>query len=287
MKAILLFLIMVTAAAAVPNQIAPSRVVPTTATLGAPVALAAQPQPGWLDDYKEAMNTAHARKLPVLIDFRADWCGPCRMMERQTFSDKDIRDLLAKFVCVRIDIDGNHDVAMAWRVNGIPRYIILNTSDQVICDRVGFMPPEEFGPVLKDALAHAAEKLPEAIVAPAISAEAGGAVIRPAAEMKTMTGDSLTSAVLEIVSFPKPEDREKGIEELTKDAERVRPVLMQLLGDGRLAVRIGALEALEKIGFTKLTYDPWATRAQRAQAWNYLMQNIIAPQAPFAEAPVK
>lgn len=282
MKALALFWIVATAAAALPGRPDPvSSGEASTATLGRSAVVAAPAPAGWIEAYNQGMKLAHARRLPVLIDFRADWCGPCRMMERDTFSDKEVGKLLAAFVCIRVDVDQNRDLAMAWRVAGIPRVVILNTSDQVIADRVGFMPPEEFAPVLKDALAHAGEKLAEAVVAPSISAEAGGPLIRPATELRAMSGDTLTSAVFEAVALPKPEDREKAVAELEQDAGRVRPVLMQLLGDPRLAVRIGALEALEKLGAAKLTYDPWATRAQRAQAWNYLMQNLVAPQAPF------
>jgi thioredoxin 1 len=62
-------------------------------------------------------------ETPVLVDFYADWCGPCKAMEPVV---KDVaRTFNGKARVIKIDIDKNEDAARAFDVNAVPTFILF------------------------------------------------------------------------------------------------------------------------------------------------------------------
>lgn len=60
---------------------------------------------------------------PVLVDFYADWCGPCKMMEPIV---KDVAKTLAgKARIIKIDIDKSATAAQAYDVQAVPTFILF------------------------------------------------------------------------------------------------------------------------------------------------------------------
>lgn len=60
---------------------------------------------------------------PVLVDFHATWCGPCKMMapELQKFAQKNS----GKLRVIKIDIDKNPAVAQQFKIQGVPTLILF------------------------------------------------------------------------------------------------------------------------------------------------------------------
>ncbi len=61
--------------------------------------------------------------MPVLVDFWAAWCGPCRMIA--PFVEEIARDYAGKAVVVKMDTDANPQTPMKYGIMGIPTLLIF------------------------------------------------------------------------------------------------------------------------------------------------------------------
>jgi thioredoxin 1 len=77
--------------------------------------------------------------VPVLLDFSAEWCGPCRQLE--PILEKLSQEYQGKLVIARIDVDSNPDTPARFQVMGIPT-LILFVNGQPAERLSGFMPRE-------------------------------------------------------------------------------------------------------------------------------------------------
>jgi len=74
----------------------------------------------------------------VLVDFYADWCGPCRMLAPVI---EEVANELPNVKIIKINVDEREDVARTYGVMSIPT-VILFENGEIKKKQVGFMPKE-------------------------------------------------------------------------------------------------------------------------------------------------
>lgn len=78
---------------------------------------------------KSSFNKIIASEIPVLVDFFADWCGPCKMLAPIL---KDVKKELGDGVkIVKIDVDKNQSISAKYQVRGVPTMILFKNGEQV------------------------------------------------------------------------------------------------------------------------------------------------------------
>ena len=107
----------------------------------------------WLTDLPPALAKAKETGRPIMIDFYADWCGPCKMLDAQTYSDDRVAEASTNLVMVRIDVDRNQLLASRYRVESIPTIVVLNSEGNEMNREVGFIRVEPMLAMMERATA--------------------------------------------------------------------------------------------------------------------------------------
>ena len=75
----------------------------------------------------------------VLVDFYADWCGPCKMLA--PVLEEVSEEYAGKVNFFNVDVDENPDLAMQYKIMNIPALVVLKKGEKVDT-QVGFAPKE-------------------------------------------------------------------------------------------------------------------------------------------------
>ncbi len=99
----------------------------------------------WSTSLSQAIKRSANESKPILIDFGADWCKPCKRMHAEVFVDKAIeKRLREQFVPVLVDAtDMTPEISKLvrkYRVSTLPTVVFLNAKGQFLSDQslVGF-----------------------------------------------------------------------------------------------------------------------------------------------------
>ena len=109
------------------------------------------PGVAWQPYSEQVLENAVMMGKPVIIDFYADWCAPCRELEQITFHDSEVvKQAEANFVMIKIDLtrkgDPNERLLQQYDVRGVPTVVFLDKQGRERRDLrvVTYMPPVEF-----------------------------------------------------------------------------------------------------------------------------------------------
>ena len=95
---------------------------------------------------KETLNDIIQGDKPVLVDFSAEWCGPCKMMKPVL---DELRGMLGdKIRILKIDIDKNPAITRSLNISGVPT-LILFQKGQTLWRQSGVVPARQLQSVIE------------------------------------------------------------------------------------------------------------------------------------------
>jgi thioredoxin 1 len=89
------------------------------------------------DNFEKEVMEAN---VPVLIDFWASWCGPCRMMS--PVIDKISEEMGDKLKVCKVNVDENHELAEKYEIMTIPAFIVIKNGAEA-GRTIGVQPKED------------------------------------------------------------------------------------------------------------------------------------------------
>jgi len=102
-----------------------------------------------LDD---AFAKAQKENKPLLIDFYAEWCVPCQRMEKETFADAKVKEVLQNVVLLKVDTDKEPQLAEKFGVVGLPDFRLITPEGKEFRRLRGFQTAEKFTRDLEEVL---------------------------------------------------------------------------------------------------------------------------------------
>jgi thiol:disulfide interchange protein DsbD len=92
----------------------------------------------WMHDEAAALHLAQTQQRPVIVDFMADWCLPCKEMDVRVFSNPEVGDELRGFTLLRVDLTREDEdpalglVKAKYGVNTLPAIRIVSPTGQIV-----------------------------------------------------------------------------------------------------------------------------------------------------------
>ena len=99
-----------------------------------------------MSSFDEAIASS---ETPILVDFWAEWCGPCRMVG--PIIDELSKDFEGKAVVGKIDVDANQEFAAKYGVRNIPT-VLLFKDGELVSRQVGVAPKKTYEDAINAAL---------------------------------------------------------------------------------------------------------------------------------------
>ncbi len=115
--------------------------------------------------WEALLQEARKRNRPIFVDFYAVWCGPCKMMDKYTFSNPEVIAYVDQnYIAYKVDAEKGEGPALAnkFRIRGYPTTVFLDAQGTELGRQVGYVDAQQFLALLRKYKANLKDKKTEA-----------------------------------------------------------------------------------------------------------------------------
>ncbi|MCH2206088.1 MAG: thioredoxin domain-containing protein [Lentisphaerales bacterium] len=205
----------------------------------------------WRTDFKAALAESKEQGKAILIDFYADWCGPCKAMNEATLKDELVLSSLKDFILIKVDIDKNQQLAKEYRVSSIPHFTILNRHHEITSEVKGYKDAANFSKWIRE---NSDQALSEKKLGELNEHEE-----KLLKEFPQKPADNLE--ILQIIHLNSPPAKQQA---LMQAMQKLTPKdLKNGLTHKKLAVRLLAATLINAQLEKPMSFDPWGSPEER------------------------
>ncbi len=215
----------------------------------------------WESDPDQALARATETKRQVLIDFKAQWCRYCRLMEETTLADPVLRRHLAERVRLRIDFERQPAVVAKYSVHTLPTFVLLDADGRELGRLTGYRTTDEFRNWLEQPQAPHADPN-----------DVGESDWQSWSEEEKRSKTSLIMA--RVIADKRGTGTDAEYAYLTGAVAAEPGLFVEYLQDPRLAMRILTGNLLTQALKNDFGYDPWAGQEEREAAISRLKDHL-------------
>jgi thioredoxin-like negative regulator of GroEL len=99
--------------------------------------------------FEEGLASAPRTNRPMLLDFWADWCAPCKVMDADVYTKDEVVQAAEPFVAVRIDYDRKPALARRYHVSNIPTIVVTDSYGSELFRFTGYIDAAAFREMLQ------------------------------------------------------------------------------------------------------------------------------------------
>src|SRR4051794_6873121 len=105
----------------------------------------------WFVRYDQAAAASRKSGKPMMIDFYTSWCGWCKKLDRDVYTDSDVCKLADSFIPLKINAEVYPKIAAKFGVNGYPNIFFIDPNGKQLNVIGGYTPPQNFARFMRQA----------------------------------------------------------------------------------------------------------------------------------------
>ena len=135
-----------------PHVDEPTESAAATDAATAPQDMAIVPQEiKWEENFEAAMQKARAENKPIMIDFYADWCGPCKDMDARVYPERNVIAQSQNWITVKVNGEKRPDVMQSYGISGYPTLLFAQSNGKPVVSTTGYLDAPQLVQQMQDA----------------------------------------------------------------------------------------------------------------------------------------